>query len=72
MKTIIQDNGGYAMYVQVEKIDLSKDDEYVLKFSTTYDQSRDPASERTVSQFILRKDELVALQDLIKFSLLPK
>lgn len=72
MKTVIQDNGGYAMYAQVEKIELSKDNEYVLKFSTTFDQSRDPTSERTVAQFVMRHTELAALQDLIKCSILLK
>jgi hypothetical protein len=65
MKTVIQDNSGYTMYAEVEKIEMSRDNEYVLRFSTTYDQSRNPNNDRTVAQFILRRNEIAVLTNLL-------
>lgn len=67
MKTLISNNGGYKLFAELKEIPLSKDHEHELRFTTVYEDAKDPNDEQVKFQIILDEEALSNLTDLINF-----
>lgn len=67
MKKLISNNGGYKLFAELKEIPLSKDHEYELRFTTVYEDAKDPNDEQVKFQLILDEQSLSNLTDLINF-----
>ena len=64
MKKLIQNTGGYQLYAELRSIPALKG-EYELKFTTVYDNAKDPDAEQVKAQFILTEDAVNNLWDVL-------
>jgi hypothetical protein len=67
MKTLISNNGGYKLFAEIREIPLSKDHEFELRFTTAYEDAKDPTDEQVKFQLVLNEEALSNLTDLINF-----
>lgn len=64
MKTLISNNGGYKLYVQITEV-MTHNNEYELKFLTQYENSKNPDEFQTKFATILTLEELKKLKDFL-------
>lgn len=64
MKKLIQNTGGYQLFAELKPIEALANREYVLKFSTVYDNAKDPDAEQIKFQIILDKSAVENLGSL--------
>lgn len=67
MKKLISNNGGYKLFAEIRAIPLSKDHEHELRFTTVYEDAKDPTDEQVKFQLVLDEEALSNLTDLINF-----
>jgi hypothetical protein len=65
MKKLIQDNGGFQLYAEFRAIEALNNQQYELKFTTVYDNAKDPNAEQVNAQFIMTEDGINNLFDII-------
>ncbi len=61
MKKLIQNTGGYQLYAELRPIEALNNKEYVLKFTTVYDNAKDPDAEQVKFQAVLDESALKSL-----------
>ena len=65
MKKLIQDDGGFQLYAELNPIAALKNEQYELKFTTKWADSKNPDGEMVKAQFILNEEALDILWKLI-------
>ena len=55
------------MFAELREIPLSKDHEHELRFTTVYEDAKDPTDEQVKLQLVLTEDALSKLTDLLNF-----
>ncbi len=64
MKKLIQNTGGYQLYAEVRPIAAFNNKQFELRFTTVYDNAKDPDAEQLKAQFILSEEGLNNLFDV--------
>jgi hypothetical protein len=65
MKKLISNSGGYQMYAELRPIELSKANELELRFTTVYEDAKDPTDEQVKFQLILDQATLDNLKEVL-------
>ena len=65
MKRLIQDNAGFQLYAELKPIAALDNNQYELKFTTIWKESKNPDEEMVKAQFILSEEALDTLFKLI-------
>ena len=66
MKKLISNSGGYQLYAELKPIALSKAGETELRFTTVYDNAKDPTDEQLKFQLILDPSAVENLGQLLQ------
>jgi hypothetical protein len=66
MKKLISNSGGYQLYAELKPISLSKAGETELRFTTVYDNAKDPTDEHLKFQLILDPSAVENLGQLLQ------
>ena len=65
MKKLLQDTGGFQLYAELKPIAALNNEQYELKFTTVWRDSKNPDEEMVKAQFILTEDGLNSLWDVV-------
>ena len=65
MKTLISNNGGYKLFLEIKPIPALKNLQHELRFTTVYENSKDPEDEQVKLQLVLDEQALAKLKTVI-------
>lgn len=65
MKKLISNSGGYQLYAELKPIPAMKNTQHDLRFTTVYENAKDPSDEQLKFQLILDDDAVANLKDII-------
>jgi hypothetical protein len=62
MKTLISNNGGYKLFMELKPVPALKNQEYELRFTTVFEHAKDPTDEQLKFQLVLDQAALANLK----------